>query len=65
MSTKRKNREIDLERINPELRDKIMFIPTKRKSLPFEAVEAFFGGDMKALQDITKLAQQQSTKSDE
>lgn len=65
MAIKQKKHEIDMERINPELRDKIMFIPKKRKSLSLDAVEAFFGGDMTALQDITKLAKQQSVESDE
>lgn len=65
MAIKQKKHEIDLERINPELRDKIMFIPTKRKSLSLEAIEAFFGGDLTALSDITKLANQQPAKSDE
>lgn len=65
MAIKQKKHEIDMERINPELRDKIVFIPAKRKSLSFEAVEAFFGGDMTALQDITKLAKQQPVESNE
>ena len=65
MAIKQKKNEIDMERINPDLRDKIVFIPAKRKSLSLEAVEAFFGGDMTALQDITKLAKQQPMQSDE
>lgn len=61
MTIKQKKQVIDIERINPELRDKVMFIPAKRQA----EIEEFFGGDLMALRDITKLVHQNTIETED